>query len=262
LVFVQNKDISTTHVIPWTENSYRRLAALIARRGVPYDFVVIEKGLNAAQLARYKVLVAPEISLLSDTDAKVIREYVSAGGHLLSIGPLGDSTITGEEHVARSPALLTEWTGVKSGDAYWEKSLGLGAIAFVPAAIIGDSEKSMAVTSDFKQGARYTGLGSQLELKSSITIEATIRAKQSERFIHLVRLGPSDGAGDVPASFDYSLPPNVEVASVETATPNTSATLGATWSVAAPGKLRVDLKRLEPYAIVHVTIRQLARTAH
>ena len=177
LVFVQNNDLSTTHVIPWKENSFRRAAALLARQGVPYDFVVIEKGLTAAKLVRYKVLVAPEIVCLDDADAGVFKEYVSSGGHLLCVGNLGTSKSVGNDYVTRSKALLTEWTGKDASHSYLETSLGSGAIAYVPAAITGDSEKTMAATANFKQGSQYTGLGSQLKLKCSAIVEATIRAK-------------------------------------------------------------------------------------
>jgi len=256
LVFLQNNDLSTTHVIPWKENSFRRAAALLARQGVPYDFVVIEKGLTAAQLARYKVLVAPEINLLDDADASVLKEYVSSGGHLLCIGNLGASkTVEKNEYVKRSKALLTEWTGKDARHSYLEAPLGSGAIAFVPAAITGDSEKTMTATADFKRASENTGLGSQLKLKCSATVEATIRANKSQRFIHLVRLGPTDGASDVSMSIDYTLPPDAQVSSVEAASTDTSSDLGMTWSLTSPGMLHIDLKRLEQYVIIHATLR-------
>ena len=214
-------------MIPWKENSFRRAAALLARQGVPYDFVVIEKGLTAAQLARYKVLVAPEINLLDDADASVLKEYVSSGGHLLCIGNLGASkTVEKSDYVKRSKALLTEWTGKDARHSYLEAPLGSGAIAFVPAAVTGDSEKTMTATADFKRASENTGLGSQLKLKCSATVEATIRANKSQRFIHLVRLGPTDEASDVSMSIDYTLPPDAQVSSVEAASTDTSSDLG------------------------------------
>jgi Beta-galactosidase trimerisation domain len=255
LVFLQNNDLSTTHVIPWKENSFRRAAALLARQGVPYDFVVIENGLNAAQLVRYKVLVAPEIDLLDDADAGILKEYVSSGGHLLCIGNVGASKSVGNDYVTRSKALLADWTGKEAGHSYWGTSLGAGAIAYVPAAITGDSEKTMTATADFKQGSQYTGCGSQLKIKCRATVEATIRAKESQKFIHLVRLGPTDGAGDVSMSIDYTLPPNAQVSSVEAASTDSSSQLGMTWSLTSPGMLHMDLKRLDQYVVIHVTLR-------
>ena len=167
---------------------------------------------------------------------------------------LGASKSVGNDYVTRSKALLTEWTGKDASHSYLEASLGSGAIAYVPAAITGDSEKTMTATADFKQGSQYTGLGSQLKLKCSATVEATIRAKKSQRFIHLVRLGLTDGAGDVSMSIDYTLPPNAQVSSVEAASTDSSSQLGMTWSLTSPGMLHIDLKQLDQYEIIHVAI--------
>jgi hypothetical protein len=255
LVFLQNNDLSSTHVTAWKENSFRRAGALLAKRGVPYDFAVIEKGVNAAQLARYKVLVAPEINLLDDPDAQALKEYVSSGGHLLCIGKLGTSKSEGNDYVTRSKAVLAQWTGKDTGNSYWEASLGTGKIAYVPAAITGDSERAMTATADFKQGSQFTGLESQLKLNCTATVVATIRAKESQRFIHLVRLGPTNGAGDVPISIDYMLPPNSRLNSAEAASTDTSLDLGLTWSLTSTGMLHIDLKHLDQYGIIHLTLR-------
>jgi hypothetical protein len=254
---VQNNDLSTTHVIPWKENSFRRAAAILARQGVPYDFVVMEKGLTAAQLARYKVLVAPEITLVDDAEASALKGYVSSGGRLLSIASLGTSKSTANDYATRSKALLPEWAGLVASDSYWEAPLGSGAIAYVPVAITGDSEKTMVVTADFKRGARYTAVGSQLKLKSSARVEATIRSKNSQRFIHLIRLGPTDGTANVSMSLDYTLPANARVSSVEAASADGSPSdLGMTWSLTSTNVLHVDLKRLDQYVVIHVGLKE------
>ena len=174
----------------------------------------------------------------------------------MCIGNFGASkTVVKNEYVKRSKALLTEWTGKDANHSYSEASLGSGAIAYVPAAITGDSEKTMTATADFKHGSQYTGLASQLKLKCNTTVEATIRANKSQRFIHLVRLGPTDGASDVSMSIDYTLPPDAQVSSVEAASTDTSSDLGMTWSLTSPGMLHIDLKRLEQYVIIHATLR-------
>ena len=253
-VFVQGNDISAPFLVAWKQNSFRRAAALLARRGVPYDFVAIEKGLAADQLARYKILVAPEISLLDDPDAAALKQYVSSGGHLLCIGNLGALKSVRNDYVKRSKQLLTEWTGNEASSSYWQAPVNAGSVAFVPVAITGDAEKNMKATADFDRGSKYTGLDSQLNLKSTATVEATIREKQSEKFIHLAVLGPLDGTHGVSASIDYALPPNSHVSSVEVASPDSLSELGVTWSLTSPDMLHIDLKNLGQYAIIHLAL--------
>jgi hypothetical protein len=250
-VFVQSNDISAPFLVAWKQNSFRRAAALLARRGVPYDFVAIEKGLVADQLARYKVLVAPEITLLDDSDAAALKQYVSSGGHLLCIGNLGASKSVRDDYIKRPKQLLTDWTGNEPDSSYWQESVDAGSIAFVPSAITGDSEQKMTPTADFNRAAQDLGLESQLKLKCSATVEATIREKQPERFIHLVRLGPTDESPGVSASIDFSLPHDAHISSVEAASPNSSTDLSVTWAQTSPDILHIDLKNLEQYAIIH-----------
>jgi hypothetical protein len=173
---------------------------------------------------------------------------------LLCIGNLGASKSVRDDYIKRPKQLLTDWTGNEPDNSYWQASLDSGSIAFVPSAITGDSEQKMAPTADFNRAAQDLGLESQLKLKCSATVEATIREKQSEKFIHLAVLGPMDGTHGVSASIDYALPPNSHISSVEAASPDSLSELGVTWSLTSPNMLHIDLKNLGQYAIIHFAL--------
>ena len=66
----------------WGQNSCKRAAAALASKGIPYDYVIAEKRLKAAQLAHYRVIITPELKLLDDADARALQAYVRGGGRL------------------------------------------------------------------------------------------------------------------------------------------------------------------------------------
>jgi hypothetical protein len=56
---------------------------LLTEARIPFD-VLLERDLNGAALARYKLLVLPNIALLSDAQARAIEAFARAGGSVLS----------------------------------------------------------------------------------------------------------------------------------------------------------------------------------
>ena len=69
-------------------------ALLVAAR-IPFDFVH-EEDLNEERLARYSVLILPNVALLSDLQAKALEKYVARGGSLLATFETGLYDETGK----------------------------------------------------------------------------------------------------------------------------------------------------------------------
>jgi hypothetical protein len=71
-------------------------------------------------LARYRVLVVPDASFLSDVEADMLREWVRKGGRLVATGPLGTHDQYG---LPRESPALADVTGVRYGEAKARKSI-------------------------------------------------------------------------------------------------------------------------------------------
>jgi hypothetical protein len=234
---------------------FRRAAAVLARKNVPYDAVIVEKGLKARELARYRVIVAPELSLLGERDSAALEKYVRAGGHLLSIGQLGTIQEVKTEYVNRQPPTLTAWTGNECNQA-WQAQLGSGRVAYVPHAWTGKSESEMVLTPEFAKAADYLGLSSQLRLKAGTPVEATVRGKGTSKSIHIIRFGSVDNLADRSIQLDYEIPKGYHVASATVCSPEVPASaLTMTWKE-SQGRLQAELNRLDNYALFSIKLNR------
>jgi hypothetical protein len=236
-------------------NRFRRAAAVLARKNVPYDVLVVEKGLKVKELMRYRVIVAPELRLLGDKDSAALKKYVRSGGCLLSIGQLGSVRQVKAEYVGRQPSILTAWTGNEC-DNPWQAELGSGKVAFVPLAWTGSSESAMVVPPEFEAAADYLGLCSQLRLKAETPIEATVRGKGNNRSIHLMRFGPADNLTNRSVQVDYEVPTGYHVASATAFSPELPASkLTLTWKE-SKGRFQLELNPLGNYALIAIALRK------
>ena len=245
-----------TNGIPRADlNRFRKAAAVLARKNVPYDALVVEKGLKAQELARYRVIVTPELRLLGDRDCAVLEDYVRSSGRLLSIGQLGTLREVKTEYVSRQPSILTAWTGNEC-ERPWQAELGSGRVAYVPRAWTGSSESAMVVTSEFAMAADYLGLYSQLRLKAGTPVEATVRGKGNSRSIHIVRFGPVDSLADRSVQLDYEIPQGYHVASATAFSPEFPAgMLTLTWKE-SNGRFQAELNQLGNYVLIAIGLRK------
>ncbi len=85
-VYLQLGGLTTSGVMGWSQNAARRAAAILAHRGIPFDYVIVEKGLSLSALNKYDVIIAPNLAWLDDSDADGLNSFVQQGGGLLSIG--------------------------------------------------------------------------------------------------------------------------------------------------------------------------------
>ncbi|MFE2412725.1 hypothetical protein ACFXDE_30735 [Kitasatospora sp. NPDC059408] len=71
--------------MPWL-GEFRGTVKALVYAHVPFD-TVTSPGLTAADLARFKVVLLPNLQAVSDAEAAVLRDYVRAGGTVLITGP-------------------------------------------------------------------------------------------------------------------------------------------------------------------------------
>lgn len=88
LVFTRNNQV-TKNLIEKKKACERVLGesmsgyfAALTRAHIQFD-VLLDSGINKEKLSKYKVLILPDASCLTDESAKAIKEYVSEGGCLL-----------------------------------------------------------------------------------------------------------------------------------------------------------------------------------
>jgi len=232
---------------------FRHAAALLARKCVPYDAVIVEKGLKAKELRKYRVIVAPQLHLLGDRDSNALEAYVRAGGHLLSIGPLGTLREVKTEYLSRQPPPLTAWTGKECNQA-WQAQLGSGKVAYVPVAWTGKSESAMVVTPEFAQAAEYLDLYSQLRLNAATPVEATVRGNGNTRMIHIMRFGPVDNLANPSVHVDYETPKGCHVTSATVISPEFAKKELTSWKE-SNGRFQVDLDQPGSYALISIKLK-------
>ena len=233
---------------------FRRGTALLARKCVPYDALIVEKGLKAKELAKYRIIVSPELHLLSDKNSAALKKYVQSGGRLLVIGPFGTIREERIEYVEQ-PSTLTAWTG-KACEKPWLAELGSGKLANVPVAWTGSGETNMVVSDGFEKAAEEFGLYSHLRVKAATDVEATLRGKGDMRLVHIMRFGPTDTLTDRSVHVDYELPKGYRVASGAVCSPEYSTNdLTLNWKE-SDGRFKADLNQMGSYAVISVRLKK------
>ena len=242
---------------------YQNAAAVLARIGVAHDCVIVEKGLR--DLAKYRVVVAPHLVLVTEPEAKVLEEYVRQGGSLLVVAGLGDITESGQDFKKRESSLLTQWTGKKPEREGWTVSVGKGRIAFAPRITPAELDKTAPskdapaipprpLIPEFQAACDSLELPSQLGIKSASAIESSVRAKGNQRAIHLIRFGPTDELKDKAVAIDYKLPAHTTPKTVSVWSPDVAAgDLKFDWKQKGD-RLQIDIGKLESYALVGVAL--------
>lgn len=87
---------------------------LLHGAGIPYD-ILFSEALEEAR--RFRLIVCPDVKLLSDAEASALREYVENGGRVLAIGLFGAHD---ERNRVREELALADVTGASAfSDAEW-----------------------------------------------------------------------------------------------------------------------------------------------
>ena len=221
--FLQSAPIVRTDRMIWNRNSARRTAAALAAKGIPFDYIFVEKGITTNDLSKYDTIIAPELKLLDNKDAESIKKFVNNGGNLLTLGSFGTLRSDGLEYVKRSTDAIKLFTSKETSNNYFQASIGKGKICAVPSFITGKTEEEMQSTADFDKALSFLKLQQQLsvENKGKGRIESTIFRNGKYRFIHLIRYACSGEAGDGAVRIAYKTPGKNKIASIVGTSPYT-----------------------------------------
>jgi hypothetical protein len=233
----------------------RRLAATLARRGIPYDVISLEAGDLTEELPRYRVVAAEDLRLLSEEESSALKEYVRQGGKLLASGKFGQlRREENGEFVTRAPGLLESWLGRRPSEPE-VTSLESGQIAAMSRASDGIFESELRETPEFQQAAKFLDLSQQLRVVAATPITTAVRSRGNRRALHLIRLGPAEGLTDLSIHVDYELPKDREPASVLAISPDAQQpSVEAHWQV-KDGRLKLDLPRVQSYVLVGIELK-------
>ncbi len=88
------------------------LEELLLLNSIPYNVLFSEK---LEDLYRYKLLILPGISILSDAESELIQDYVKKGGNLLVLGNIG---LYNEKRLMRKDFSLKDVIGASSFDKF------------------------------------------------------------------------------------------------------------------------------------------------
>ncbi len=251
--FLQSEPMIRTDRMLWRRNSARRAAALLASNGIPFDYLCIENGLKAADLLPYKVLVAPELKLLDDGHAALIRDFIRKGGKLLCLGPFGTFKTDGLNYIENKADYLSRWTHENAKESYREFIFESGKIVTIAHYLKGENEMELKPTFEFDKGMAFLELDAQLKVRNNGNghIASVIRKNGKSRFIHLIRYGCSGKSGDMSVTGMFKISPTDRITRVEAISPYTSKSKEfMKWNVAAgKGQFTTDV---EIYTLVRL----------
>jgi hypothetical protein len=219
--FLQSDPVIRTDRMVWNRNAARRSAALLAAKGIAYDYVLVEKGLSLAGLKQYDVLVAPELKLLDDRDADILRQFVAQGGKLLALGGFGTLRPEGVEYRPVAAARLNAWIGEAAAQGDLRGAVGRGKVASVRAYASGSTEASLRPSADWEQAAEFLGVDAQLKVRAKGRghIETTLRQNGRIRYLHLIRYACGGEPGQAGVAIDYRIPAGQKIAAITAVSP-------------------------------------------
>jgi hypothetical protein len=90
---------------------------LLTEARIPFD-VVLERDLDAAALARYKLLILPNIASMSDAEAAAVQAFARAGGSVLSTFETGLCDEAGKERAEFALAALFGMRRIGKRESY------------------------------------------------------------------------------------------------------------------------------------------------
>ncbi len=149
---------------PWTKHAgvwgtgyfCERTYYSLVRAHVPADVLIPPLGheeMIRNDLSRYKVLVLPEASWMSDVEIGMLRDWVSDGGLLIATGPLATHTKYGTK---REDEGLKDVIGATFGESKARKSIQI--------------VEEHPILSSFKKGSRINCVG--LPLKEFLAMDS------------------------------------------------------------------------------------------
>lgn len=186
----------------------------------PYDVLFFPDGqlradtLTPGDLRQYRVLVAPDVSWLTDPQATLLASYLERGGRLLVLGEFGANLDR-----RRRAGLLDHPGTALAQDAFDQERLPYGPQIRIP-------------------GGEVTDL--------AVTLQRVTRGAA----LHLIRYGYDDEADRVPPLPELTLEVRLPQSFGNAAAAGVSPDLGASVELAEGGWHRISLTSVPLYAIV------------
>lgn len=219
--FLQSSTMEKTDRMTWDKNSARRVASMLAARGIPYDYVIVENNLKNQDLSKYDVLIAPELKLLDDKDAAILHNYMKKGGSLLALGAFAALKSEGEDYISRTENLYKKWSRNEMADGYVEGKVGKGKLVGVPIYATGSNERILKGTKEFEKAYDYIELNKQMKIENrgNGRIESTVRKNGNILYINLIRYADNGINGETDIKVTFRLPQGADVKSVKCDSP-------------------------------------------
>lgn len=229
---------------------------------IPFD-IVTSPGLTAADLAGYRVLMLPNLQAVSDTEAGVLRDFVSGGGTLVITGPA--PTALDQVGTARGEYALADVLGFRKGDplpASRENRFGAGTCRYFKS-LLGRACLSATdqTSADTLLGPVRTAAPAAVTLAGDRRIHLEVGRLGDDTVVQLVNFTQF---GDVPAAFrttpatcsvSLTVPEGKSVRAATVSSPDhaSPAPRPVTWRMSGTTTATIDLT-VTQYSLVTVTL--------
>ncbi|MEV7027774.1 hypothetical protein, partial [Kitasatospora sp. NPDC093558] len=217
---------SSCAAMPWL-GEFRGTVKALVYAHVPFD-TLTSPGLTDTDLARFKVVLFPNLQAVSDAEADLIRGFVQGGGTALLTGPA--PTALDQFGTPRAEFALADVLGFKKADplpASRKTAFGTGTCWYVQAlpglGYLSNNDQASAdqLLTPVRQSAPPS-----VTLAGDRRIHLEARWLGADTIVHLVNF---TNFGDAPADYrttpanctlSYALPADTAVAAVTVATPD------------------------------------------
>jgi hypothetical protein len=214
--FAQTEHYGPAFGLGQGKNYYRKAGEFLERHQIPYDCVVVDKGLSSKAMGDYENIVVPNIQRISIAGLAALKTYAATGGNLVILGSLAGFD---EDHpnIHRLPISTLE---DPAGDHALPDALAACSIQVTP----------------------------------SRNLVTTVRRKADRLALHLIRRGDFDPDPSQTIQLRFPLPKGTRLASASAVSPQTEP-LQFDWRV-EDGELRAELKGMEVYALLALELEK------
>ncbi len=220
-------------------NGPRKIASTLAKRGVPFAFIMPENTTDISALMRYRTVILPDMQLLDKNFEALLYENMQAGGQVLLCGS-GFALDYVEEYGYKYPEwdcdVLEKWTGTPFSSASTGSSfeVGKGSLRVVKTYLSSSTEATAEETSAYTGALEAFGVRDLVSVEEDVTgfVETTLRsdAEGSRWWLSLITVGSAGVYDDRPVTVTVRIPEGQTVSAVSGSSPTVSAeNMGLKW---------------------------------
>lgn len=208
----------------------RQAATALVKAGVVYDYLALEYDGVLNRMKQYDVLVIPEYDYFSkETWEKPLKQFSASGGKLIVLGN-------------NSKKFVQSVLGDNAQNVY-----------YVPDFTATSSDKALNLTESFLSSLEAANAKAQLQLlNNEDCTTATIRQKDSDIYIHVIRRGNDETRSDRTQSLKYKVPEGFKVKDVKVECPFTTLNVSVNWNLDDNGYLNVSTGDFDTYLLITV----------